>query len=57
MWGEIMQWERENKGTLWDQCTTMTTKAIRACVKKTGATIPSNVTDTIKSAVEKGILF
>ena len=54
MWGEIMQWEHENKGTLWDQCTTITTKAIKACVSSTGATIPSYVTTTIRSAVEKG---
>eukprot|EP00026_Physarum_polycephalum_P008682 Phypoly_transcript_08777.p1 GENE.Phypoly_transcript_08777~~Phypoly_transcript_08777.p1 ORF type:complete len:372 (+),score=48.23 Phypoly_transcript_08777:196-1311(+) len=55
MWGEIIQWEHENKGTLWDQCTTMTTKAIKACVQSTGASIPASVTNTIRSAVEKGL--
>lgn len=56
MWGEIMQWEHGNKGTLWDQCTTMSTKAIKACVKSTGARIPASVTNTIRSTVEKGKL-
>jgi hypothetical protein len=53
MWEEIMQWEYEGKGSLWDHCTTMTTQVIKACVKSTNNTIPASVSTTIRSTVEK----
>lgn len=59
IWGEVLQWEQNNKGTLWDYCTTASSKiiqsAIETCTAHSGAVIPQSFTDSLHTAIEKGL--
>lgn len=54
MWGKILEWEIENKGTLWDYCTTASSNNIKKAIQSSGAIIPESISSSIHTTLDKG---
>lgn len=54
-WDKVIEWEQENKGTLWDYCTTASTKGIKKAIESSGTVIPESISKSIRSSLDKGI--